>query len=174
MTMNTPIRIFVALIAGTLTLAMASNAEKHEQCGDLGLLLSISTPKAMYQTEETVPLTFLIVNTNKYEMLLPTAFGQANTTETPASIPSGMFIICQSQKGQYLNYRDKVAIFKASGPGIPLRPGQQFTASTIDLTKFFDLAPGTYDIQLLFAKKYSGFIDAASNRITITVKGNSR
>jgi len=174
MTMNTPIRIFVAFIAGTLTLAMASDTKEHKQCGDLGLLLSISTPKATYQTAETVPLTFLIVNTNKHERFLPTAFGQANTTETPASIPWGMFIVCQSQKGQYLNYRDKVAFFKASGSGILLEPGQQFTASTIDLSKFFDLAPDTYDIQLLFAKKYSGFIDAASNRITITVKGNSR
>jgi len=161
----------VVLMFIVVVLVAAAEQVKHKQCGDMGLLLKISTSKITYEIAEAIPLSFIIVNTNNHKMLLPTAFGNANTAETPPCISSGMFIVCQSQKGQHLNF--KGGYFKASGPGILLRPGQQFSASTTDLTKFFDLKPGTYDIQLLFTKRYSGFIDAASNRITITVKGKS-
>ena len=159
-------------MAIAVALVAAGEAIKHQQCGDRGLLLSISTPKAIYQTAEAIPLTFVIINTNKAQIYMPVSFGHADTKETPFSICSGMFIICQNRKGEYLKFQG--AYFKACGYLTMLKAGEEFKASTIDLAKFFDLAPGTYDIQLLFTKKYSGFIDAASNRITITVKGNSR
>ena len=165
------IGIIVVFMAIAVALVAAGEAIKHQQCGDRGLLLSISTPKAIYQTAEAIPLTFVIVNTNKTQILIPTAFGYANTKKKPFSISSGMFIICQNQKGEYQKFQG--AYFKASGPGTMLKAGEEFKASTTDLTKFFVLKAGTYDIQLLFTKRYSGFIDAASNRITITVKGKS-
>ena len=80
-----------------------------------------------------------------------------------------MFLICQKADGDFLKF--KGLAFKASEAGRKLAAGDTYQAMTVDLARCFDLEPGTYDVQLLFTTRYSGFVDAASNRITFTVRG---
>jgi len=56
------------------------------------------------------------------------------------------------------------------GPGTLLKAKQELQPYTLDMAKCFDLPAGRYEVQLLFAKLKGGFLDGASNRITITVK----
>ena len=140
-------------------------------CGDRGLLLSISVPKGPHEANGKIPLTFVITNTNKKDVLVPIGFTyyvRFDKDTKTCLIGSGTFIICQRQAGRHLKFKGHYA--RVSGAGQALKAGQELKAYTIDLAKCFDLTPGTYDVQFLFTKRYSGFIDAASNRITVTLK----
>lgn len=158
--------IGLVLVAGT-----AKERTTTRTCGDRGLLLTISVPGGPHKTKAKIPLTFVIANTNKKDVHIPVGFTYTRDFDKDAKtcvIGSGTFIMCQRQAGEYLKFKGGYA--KVDGVPRTLKAGQELKAYTIDLAKCFDLGPGKYDVQLLFTKRYSGFVDAASNRITITLK----
>ena len=133
--------------------------------GSMGLTFSISQPEAEFTESEPIPLNLVIKNGSEHQRMIPSLF--VNVKDDPISLRSGMYMICQ--KGTDI-LPFKGAYFKTSGVGVTLTPGATHEAFELDLSKCFDLKGGTYDIQLLFTTRYSGFVDAASNRLTFTVK----
>jgi len=161
----------ILLTALVFTVAATKEPVSTRTCGDRGLLLTISVPEGPHKAEGRIPLTFAIANTSRTDVHIPTGLTYARDYDKDAKtclIGSGTFIICQKQAGDHLNF--KGGYVKVSGPGRTLKRREELEAYTIDLAKCFNLTPGKYDVQLLFTKRYSGFIDAASNRITITVR----
>lgn len=163
--------VAILLTALILTAFAAKESANTQTCGDRGLLLRISVPEGPYKAKGKIPLTFVITNTSNRDVHMPTGFTYACNFDKDAKtcvIGSGTFIICQKQGGDHLKFKGGYA--KISGEGKRLKPGQEIKAYTIDLSRCFYLTPGKYDVQLLFTRRYSGFIDGASNRITMTVK----
>jgi hypothetical protein len=162
--------IVLLLLALVLCMSADKKSPDTKICGDQGLLLTISLPKGLYKVKAEIPLTFTITNTNEKDMNIPIGFTYAHDFDKDAktcAIGSGTFIICQKQNGDYLKF--KGVYTKVDGIGQTLKTGEELKTYTINLAKCFDLTPGKYDVQLLFTKRYSGFIDAASNRITFSV-----
>ena len=163
----------IVLLFTAVVIAVAACKEPADSlmCGDHRLLLTISIPDGHYKPKAEIPLTFAITNTSERNTFIPITLTYARDFDKDAktcALGSGTYIICQKQNGEFLEF--KGVRVRAIGPAQLLRAGQALKAYTIDLAKWFDLKPGTYDVQLLFTKRYSGFIDAASNRLTITVK----
>ncbi len=163
--------VALVLVALVLLGAAAKKGKTHRTCGDRGLLTAISVPAGPHKANAKIPLTLGITNTGNTPVHITSGFTYARDLDKDTKtcvIGSGTFIICQKQAGAYLKF--KGGYVKVTGTGQLLKAGQKIKAYTIDLAKCFDLAPGKYDVQLLFTRRYSGFIDGASNRITITVK----
>ncbi len=163
--------VAILLTVLILTVYAARESANTRTCGDQGLLMTISAPEDPHKADARIPLTFVITNTNTYDVHMPTGFTYARNFDKGSGtcvIGSGTFIICQRQAAEHLKFKGHHT--RVDGMGHILKAGQKLKAYTLDLTKCFDFTPGKYDIQLLFTKRYSGYIDAASNRITITVK----
>ena len=161
----------ILLTALVFTAAAAKQSPDTPTCGDRGLLLSISVPEGPHKAKAKIPLTFTVANTNQNDVYLPIGVTYARDYDKDAKtcvIGSGTFIICQKQGGDCLKF--KGGYTKVDGIGQTVKAGQEIEAYSIDLAKCFDLSSGEYDVQLLFTKRYSGFVDAASNRITIKVE----
>ncbi len=134
-----------------------------------GLVFALSTPKNQYMDGESIPLTLTLRNTRDFQIRIPGGL-YANADEVPPSLMSGIQVICQSRHngGPILPFKGN--FFKSFSVGREVRSGETFTAiKGLDLTQCFDLNPGQYDIQILFHNRYSGFINAASNRISLTI-----
>ena len=131
--------------------------------GSLGLVFSAALPKDQFTEGEAIPFELTVVNATEQQRTIPAVFVQ----DDPLVIRSGMYLICQQDRTTLLF---QGLFFKASEAGLDIKPGGSHRAFTLDLAKCFDLVPGTYDIQVLFSTRYSGFVDAASNRLTLTVK----
>lgn len=163
----------ILLTALVFTVAAAKQSPDTPTCGDRGLLLRISVPEGPHKAKAKIPLTFTVANTNQNDVYLPIGFTYARDFDKDAKtcvIGSGTFILCQKRyrRGDYLKF--KGAYPKVNGTGQTVKAGQEIEAYSIDLAKCFDLSSGQYDVQLLFTRRYSGFLDGASNRITITVE----
>jgi len=170
---NTPVKgdegtFYIQNQGGTLVL-IGYITKNKPACGDRGLLLTISVPGDRFNAGQVIPMTFDIKNAGSKDVSIPIGFRFANNdrgTKLP-HIGSGTFVICRNDKGDYLKFKGRHS--KVSGVSLRLPPGEKIKAYTLDLSQCFDLKPGIYDIQLLFTKRYSGFIDGASNRITLKV-----
>ena len=163
--------IVLLLLALVLSMCADKQSPDTKMCGDHGLLLTISVPEGPHKVKAEIPLTFTITNTIEKDVYIPIGFTYAHDFDKDAKacvIGSGTFIICQKQNGDYLTF--KGVYTKVDGIAQTLKAGEELKTYTIDLAKCFDLTPGKYDVQLLFTKRYSGFIDAASNRITFSVR----
>ncbi len=161
----------ILLTALVFTAAAAKQSPDTPTCGDRGLLLTISVLEGPHKAKAKIPLTLTVTNTNQSDMHLPTGFAYARDIDKDANtylLGLGMFIICEKQAGDYLKFEGGYA--RVGGAGRTVKAGQEIEAYSIDLAKCFDLSSGEYDVQLLFTKRYSGFVDAASNRITIKVE----
>ena len=133
-----------------------------------GIVPAISVPTGLYRTGAKIPLTLVLRNTSEKDVLIPVGATYARVTANGIClIGSGSYIVCRKRGGGYLQF--KGGYVKATGVSRTLKAGQKITAFTIDLAKCFNLTPGTHDVQMVFTKKYSGFMDAASNRIAVTV-----
>ncbi len=150
-----------------LTRASIHKAEvkAERSVGCKGLNFIISLPKKTFQSGDEISLKLVIKNTSGDKIIIPSSY--ANLEGSRINLRSGMFIICQRNTAEYMPFKGKY--FKASEAGYNLKPNDSYVAMQIDLTKCFDIQPGKYDIQLLFATKYSGFVDAASNRLTFEI-----
>jgi len=160
-----------SLIATVLTAAVAEESVPSPTCGDRGLLLTISVPEGPQKAATPLPLQFSITNTGLGDVILPNNLTFARSEDLEGKVPvigSGMFIICQTERGDFIKYKGYYA--KVSGPGTTLKSKQELKVYSLDLAKCFDLPAGRYEVQLLFTRQHSGFLDGASNRITITVK----
>ena len=159
------------LIATVLTAAVAEESAPSPTCGDRGLLLTISVPEGPHKAATPLPLQFSITNTGLGDVILPNNLTYARSEDPELKVPvvgAGMFIICQTERGDFIKY--KGAYIKIHGSGTTLKSKQELKAYSLDLAKCFDLPTGRYEVQLLFTRQHSGFLDGASNRITITVK----
>jgi hypothetical protein len=156
----------VLLASGTALICFAGQGHsRNESVGSMGLIFSVSLPEDEFEESGAVPLKLVIKSSSQHERLIPSVF--VNAKDDPVSIRSGMYLICQ--KGTHV-LAFKGAYFKTSETGHKLESGATHEAFELDLSKCFDLEAGTYDIQLLFTTRYSGFVDAASNRLTFEVK----
>jgi len=159
------------LIATVLTAAVAEESAPSPTCGDRGLLLTISVPEGPQKVGGPIPLRFTIANTTTNDIRLPSNFTYGTSEEAKTKMPTigaGMYIICQTERGDFIKYKGYYA--EASGRGTILKAKQEVQPYTLDIAKCFDLPAGRYEVQLLFTRQHSGFLDGASNRITITVK----
>jgi hypothetical protein len=151
--------------------AWAGKAPSEPACGDRGLLLRIAVPDGPQKAGEALPMKFSVTNTGPAEMLLSPNLLYALDEEPAIKKPvvgSGLFVICQTERGDFVKF--KGGWVKASGPGTPLKAGEELKAYTLDLAKCFDLAPGKYEVQLLFTRDHSGFLDGASNRVKLIIQ----
>ena len=159
-----------SLVAATMLAILISpcyaDQQMTESVGSKGLVFTISQPTNSFGKAEAVPLSLAIKNTGQSATEVPSLL--AHDEGSSVALRSGMFLICQKPNGDFLTF--KGLHFKASEAGHNLAPGDAFHAMTVDLARCFDLEPGTYDVQLLFTTRYSGFVDAASNRITFTIR----
>ena len=137
-----------------------------ESVGSKGLAFTIYQPTNSFVKGQSVLLTLVVKNTGQSPTQIPSLF--AHEEGSSVTLRSGMFVICQKANGDFLKF--KGLCLKASEAGRSLGAGETYRAMTLDLARCFDLEPGTYDVQLLFTTRYSGFVDAASNRITFTVR----
>jgi hypothetical protein len=154
------------LISGTALVCFAAEGDNRgESVGSMGLIFTVSLPKEEFEQSEAVPLKLVIKNGSQQEQTIPSLF--VNAEDESISIRSGMYLICQ-KGAQVLVF--KGTYFKTSETGRTLESGASYEAFELDLHRCFDLEAGTYDIQLLFTTRYSGFVDAASNRLTYTVR----
>jgi len=169
--MKSSLPIMFPFMALVCTVSLAQQPEGPPGCGDRGLLFAISAETPEREARGAIPLKFVITNTSKDSVHIPVGLTCAEFDQSLGKylIGSGVYVICQRSDGEFLKF--KGSHIKASGPGKTLQAGKRVTAFTLDLAKCFDLAPGTYDVQLLFTRRYSGFADAASNRVTISVEG---
>ena len=159
------------LIATVLTAAVAEESAPSPTCGDRGLLLTISVPEGLQKVGGPIPLRFTIANTTTNDIRLPDNFTYGTSEDAETKIPvigSGMFIICQTERGDFIKFKGHYA--RVDGLGTILKAKQELQPYTLDMAKCFDLPAGRYEVQLLFTRQHSGFLDGASNRITITVK----
>jgi hypothetical protein len=158
------IRVIMLASVMALVFFVSRGYARAASVGSRGLVFTISLPKSEFEESEAVPLKLVIKNSSQHEQTIPSLF--VNAQDEPISVRSGMYLICQ--KGvQILAF--KGATFKQAGTGHTLEPGAAYEAFELDLTKCFDLEAGAYDIQLLFTTRYSGFVDAASNRLRFRV-----
>ena len=159
-----------SLLAVTMLTIGISPCQAEQQMtksvGLKGLVFTISQPTNSFGKAQAVPLSLVITNTGQSPTQIPSLY--ANDDGSSVALRSGMFLICQMPNGDFLKF--KGLNFKASEAGRSLAAGDTCQAMTVDLARCFDLEPGTYDVQLLFTTRYSGFVDAASNRITFTVR----
>jgi hypothetical protein len=162
----------VGLIGVMLVAAVrAGDAPPVLTCGDRGLLMKITVPEGPQKAGEAIPMKLSITNTTAADVQLPNNLTYAVDADPGLNKPmvgAGVFIVCQTESGDFLKY--KGGYVKASGSGTPVKAGQELKAYTLDLAKCFDLPAGRYEVQLLFTTKHSGFLDGASNRISITIK----
>ena len=147
------------------TLVLIGYIRTVSSVGSRGLLFTVSLPKARFARAEAIPLRLIVKNAAAEAQRVPSL--RPNVHDKPPSIRSGMYLICQ-QGERILPF--KGGYFKRSEPGIELKPGAAHPAFELDLRLCFDLGPGSYDVQILFTTRYSGFVDAASNRLTFTIE----
>ena len=145
---------------------LGADQKTTESTGSRGLVFTVSMPTNEFAKSQAMSLSLVIKNTVQSPAAIPSLF--AHDEDSSVALRSGMFLICQKANGDFLNF--KGLNFKASEAGRSLAAGDTCKAMTVDLARCFDLEPGTYDVQLLFTTRYSGFVDAASNRITFTVR----
>jgi hypothetical protein len=151
------------LITTVLTAAVAEESAPSPTCGDRGLLLTISVSEGLQKVGG--PIT----TTNDIRLPNNITYGTSEDAETKMPvIGSGMFIICQTERGDFIKFKGYYA--RVDGLGTILKAKQELQPYTLDMAKCFDLPAGRYEVQLLFTRLHSGFLDGASNRITITVK----
>jgi|WetSurMetagenome_2_1015567.scaffolds.fasta_scaffold27536_6 hypothetical protein len=159
--------VSVLIVAG----AVAAEKAAGPTCGDRGLLLKISLPDGPQKAGGPIPMQFSITNTGSANVDLPLNLtrGVDEDREVKMSlIGSGAYIICQTERGEFLKF--KGGWVEADGLPTTLKAGEELKAYTLDLAKCFDLPPDRYEVQILFTKQHSGFLDGATNRVSLTVK----
>ncbi len=157
--------LMLAMLAISISYCRADQ-QVTESVGSKGLVFAISQPTNLFTKGQAVSLSLVVRNAGQSPIRIPSLF--AHDEGSSVALRSGMFLICQKANGAFLAF--KGLYFKASEAGRSLGAGEVYKAMTIDLSRCFDLEAGTYDVQLLFATRDSGFVDAASNRIAFTVR----
>jgi hypothetical protein len=150
--------------------AWAGKAPSEPACGDRGLLLKIAVPDGPQKAGEALPMKFSVTNTGPADAMIPIGLAHAVSEDAQTKMPAvceGTYIICQTEQGDFVKYKGHYAFI--DGLVTALKPGEELQAGTVDLSKCFDLKPGKYEVQLLFARLNGALIDGASNRVSITI-----
>jgi len=163
---NTMSSLLVATMLAISISPCCAEEQVTESVGSKGLVFTIYQATNSFAKGQAVSLSLVVKNSGQSPIQIPSFI--AHDEGSSVALRSGMFLICQKANGDFLKF--KGLHFKISEAGRSLGIGESYQAMTIDLARCFDLEPGTYDVQLLFTTRYSGFVDAASNRITFTVR----